>query len=107
MPRDIPVGNGDLLITFDHLSPVRELYYPMVGRYNHTGGHVQRFGVWADGELVWIEDESWKRELRYKEDTLVTDVRLTNERLGLELVCHDAVDSQEPVYMRKVTVRDL
>lgn len=107
MPRDIPVGNGDLLITFDHLYRVRDLYHPMVGRYNHTGGHVQRFGVWADGEFAWIEDESWQRDLRYKPDTLVTDVRLTSERMGLELTCNDAVDSQDPVYMRKVMVKDL
>ncbi len=107
MPRDIPVGNGDLLITFDHLYRVRDIYYPLVGRYNHTGGHVQRFGVWADGRFEWIEGEGWKRDLRYKADTLVTDVRLTHAGMGLEVVCHDVVDFHEPVYFRKVTVRDL
>jgi GH15 family glucan-1,4-alpha-glucosidase len=118
MPRDIPVGNGNLLLTFDHLYRVRDLYFPYVGRYNHTGGHVQRFGVWADGQFAWVEEggesgeggapgSGWKRELKYKPDTLVTDVRLTNERLGLELRCHDAVDFHEPVYFRKIHVRDL
>jgi GH15 family glucan-1,4-alpha-glucosidase len=107
MPRDLPIGNGDLLITFDHLYRVRDLYYPMVGRWNHTGGHVQRFGVWSDGDFAWIEDDSWRRDLRYREDTLVTEVRLTSERMGLELLCHDAVDCQDPVYIRRVTVRDL
>ncbi len=107
MPRDIPVGNGDLLITFDHLYRVRDLYYPLVGRYNHTGGHVQRFGVWADGRFAWVEDGGWERDLRYRQDTLVTAVRLRHEGLGLELVCHDAVDFHEPVYFRRVTVRDL
>lgn len=107
MPRDIPVGNGDLLITFDRLYRVRDLYYPYVGRYNHTDGHVQRFGVWADGQFAWVEDPSWTRELRYKPDTLVTDVRLVNEKLGLEVTCHDAVDYHEPVYLRRCVVRDL
>lgn len=107
MPRDIPVGNGDLLITFDHLYRVRDIYYPHVGWYNHTEGAVQRFGVWADGRMAWIEDPSWKRELRYKKDTLVTDVRLVNEELGLEIRCEDAVDFHEPVYFRVVSVRDL
>ncbi|MFM9994174.1 MAG: glycoside hydrolase family 15 protein [Phycisphaerales bacterium] len=107
MPRDIPVGNGDLLITFDRFYRVRDIYYPFVGRYNHTDGHVQRFGVWADGQFAWIEDPSWTRQLRYKPDTLVTEVRLVNERLGLELTCHDAVDCHEPVYLRKCVVRDL
>ena len=78
MPRDIPVGNGDLLITFDDRYRVRDLYYPKVGRHNHTDGHVQRFGVWADGRFAWVEDHSWKRELRYKPDTLTTEVRLLN-----------------------------
>ncbi len=107
MPRDIPVGNGDLLVTFDHLYRVRDLYFPHVGKHNHTGGHVQRFGVWADGTLAWIEEEGWTRELRYKADTLVTDVRLTHEKLGLELVCNDAVDFHEAVLFRHISVRDL
>ena len=107
MPRDIPVGNGDLLITFDRLYRVRDIYFPHVGRHNHTDGHVQRFGVWADGQFAWIEDPSWTRELRYKPDTLITEVRLVNQRLGVELTCHDAVDCHEPVYFRKCIVRDL
>lgn len=107
MPRDIPVGNGSLLVTFDHLYRVRDIYFPRVGRFNHTGGHVQRFGVWADGQFAWVEDGGWRRELKYLPDTLVTDVRLVNERLGLELICRDAVDFHEAVYFRRVTVRDL
>ncbi len=107
MPRDIPVGNGDLLVNFDELYRVRDIYFPYVGRYNHTGGHVQRFGLWADGEFTWIEDASWTRELRYLPGTMVTDVRLVNERLGLELTCNDAVDFHEPILIRRCTVRDL
>ena len=107
MPRDIPVGNGDLLVTFDRTYRVRDLYYPRVGRHNHTDGHVQRFGVWADGKFAWIEDAGWTRELRYRPDTLVTDIRLVHEGLGLEVVCTDCVDFHEPVYFRKSTVRDL
>lgn len=107
MPRDIPVGNGDLLINFDEFYRVRDVYYPCVGRYNHTGGHVQRFGVWADGELCWIEHPGWRRRLRYRDSTLVTEVVLTHEGLGLELLCEDAVDFHEPVYLRRIRVRDL
>ena len=107
MPRDIPVGNGDLLITFDHLYRVRDVYYPRVGRHNHTDGHVQRFGVWADGEFAWIDDEGWQRDLKYRDDTLSTDVRLVHERLGLEIHSSDCVDFHEPVYFRRCTVRDL
>ncbi len=107
MPRDIPVGNGDLLVTFDHTYRVRDIYFPRVGRHNHTAGHVQRFGVWADGRFAWIEDPSWERDLRYRADTLVTEVRLVNLQLGLEVLCSDAVDASDPVYLRKTVVRDL
>ncbi|MCL4221674.1 MAG: glycoside hydrolase family 15 protein [Phycisphaerales bacterium] len=107
MARDIPVGNGSLLITFDRTYRVRDIYYPNVGRHDHTGGHAQRFGVWADGQFAWIDHESWHRELRYRTDTLVTEVRLVNEKLGLELICNDAVDFHEPVYFRRCEVRDL
>lgn len=107
MPRDIPVGNGDLLITFDRHYRIRDLFYPYVGRYNHSLGHVQRFGVWADGKFAWVEDDEWEREVRYKADTLVTDVRLVHKGLELELHCADAVDFHEPVYFRKVVVHNL
>lgn len=106
MARDIPVGNGDLLINFDELYRVRDIYYPHVGRYNHSIGHVQRFGVWADGEFAWIDHPDWKRTLEYRQDTLVTEVTLRNDRLGLELVCNDCVDFHEPVFFRKMKVKD-
>jgi glucoamylase len=107
MPRDIPVGNGSLLITFDRLYRIRDIYFPHVGLHNHTDGHVQRFGVWADGQFAWIEDNSWRRELGYKPGTLATHVRLVNDRLELELTCTDAVDYAEPVFLRRMVVRDL
>ncbi|MDF1810143.1 MAG: glycoside hydrolase family 15 protein [Phycisphaerales bacterium] len=107
MPRDIPVGNGSLLITFDDLYRIRDLYSPMVGRHNHTNGHVQRFGVWIDGQMAWIEDEGWNRRLQYKPDSLTTEVTLTHEELGIEIVSNDIVDLHKPVYFRKLAVRDL
>lgn len=107
MPRDIPVGNGDLLITFDRLYRVRDIFYPQVGRYNHTDGHVQRFGVWVDGQFAWIEDAGWQRTMKYRADTLVTEVTLRHARLGLEIECRDAVDFHEPAYFRRAVIRDL
>ena len=107
MPRDIPVGNGNILVTFDEKYRLRDLYAPRVGRHNHTNGYIQRFGVWADGKISWIEDDEWERELRYRTDTLTTEVKLVNKSLGLELICNDVVDFHKPVYFRKINVRDL
>ncbi|MSQ90545.1 MAG: glycoside hydrolase family 15 protein [Phycisphaerales bacterium] len=107
MPRNLPVGNGEMLVAFDDLYRVRDLYWPHVGMPNHTCGHLQRFGVWADGQFAWIEGSGWSRDLKYVEDSLVTEVRLRNDRLGVELLCRDAVDYWSPVYFRSVTVTDL
>lgn len=107
MPRDIPVGNGDLLVTFDLQYRLRDLYFPHVGRHNHADGRVQRFGVWADGRFAWTDAPSWRRDIRYKPDTLITEVTLVSDELGLELVCNDAVDAHEPVLLRRCLVRNL
>ena len=32
MPRDLPVGNGTLLITFDQDYCLRDIYYPFIGK---------------------------------------------------------------------------
>jgi oligosaccharide amylase len=106
MPRDIPVGNGRLLVCFDDTYCVRDLYYPHVGQENHVGGGFLRFGVWVDNTFSWV-DSAWKRELTYAEDTLITEVSLYHEGLGLLLACRDAVDFHEDVYIREIRVENM
>ena len=48
MPRDIPVGNGRLLLTFDNRYQIRDVYFPHVGQENHAGAGPCRFGVYTD-----------------------------------------------------------
>ncbi len=105
--RDIPVGNGSLLVTFDDKYQIRDVYFPHVGQENHSEGFPFRFGVWADGEFSWIFENDWKRELKYLPETLVTDVRLTNADLGLEIVSNDTVASHENIFLRRVRVSNL
>lgn len=107
MARDLPIGNGDLLVNFDKFYQVRDMYYPRVGAPNHTLGHVQHFGVWADGSFAWINEDGWERSLKYTNDSLVTHVTLRHEKLGVELICNDTVDFHEPVQFRRVRCRDL
>jgi GH15 family glucan-1,4-alpha-glucosidase len=105
MPRDLPVSNGKLLVNFDLDYRIRDIYFPWIGQENHTRGQEFRFGVWADGRFSWIGPE-WENDLRYRDDTLVTDVLLTNKQLGLTIRCQDAVDFQLDVYVRRMEVRD-
>ncbi len=106
MPRDIPVGNGSFLIVFDRDYLIRDLYFPFVGLENHVAGHAFRFGIWVDGQFSRMGPE-WKKEINYLEDTLVTEVRTRNDRLGLQLNCRDTVDFHLNIYLKRITVTNL
>lgn len=106
MPRDIPVGNGSLLVNFDQAYQMRDLYWPHVGKENHTEGHACRFGVWVDGRFRWVSDEGWSRTLAYEDDTLVTQVKLHNPALDLRMTCQDTVDFHENLYLRQIVVEN-
>ncbi|KKK52387.1 hypothetical protein LCGC14_3105440, partial [marine sediment metagenome] len=106
MPRDIPVGNGNLLVNFDSDYQIRDVYFPFVGQENHSKGEPFVFGVWVDGRCSWMGPE-WEKDLRYQDDSLVTNVYLKNRALGLELKCTDIVDIDSNIYMRKIEVTNL
>jgi len=104
MPRDLPLGNGSLLVTFDQTYQLRDLYWPHVGLENHTKGLVNRFGIWVDGQFRWIDDAGWSRRLQYSGETMVSDVELVHADLPVTIVCHDVVDFHENLYVRRVNV---
>lgn len=104
MPRDIPIGNGRLLINFDCRYQIRDFYYPHVGGENQSGGYPFRFGVWCDGMFSWTSSAEWNIKMDYDDETLVTSVILQCDRLALTLNCNDAVDFHESIYLRRVRV---
>ncbi|MFQ5409081.1 MAG: glycoside hydrolase family 15 protein [Anaerolineales bacterium] len=110
MPRDLPLGNGNLLVAFDEKYQLRELYWPHVGQENHAIGHPFHFGVWvggpdgAEGRFRWLHDSGWERDLRYEHETMVTEVTLSHPVLELTLLCRDAVDFHEPILFRKIEI---
>jgi len=118
MPRDIPVGNGHMLVTFDHHYQIRDLYFPHVGQENHAGGGPCRFGVWGTlaktgksnerrkARVYWSDDQ-WQIERGYQDDTLATHVVMRHDDLGLELRCADVVDFHRPVLVRRIEIVNL
>jgi glucoamylase len=107
MPRDLPLGNGSLLIAFDQNYQIRDLYWPHVGQENHAIGHPFRTGVWVDGLFRWFDDGSWKRSLGYQDQTLVTDVKLEHPDLHISIKCKDTVDFHEDLFVRQLEICNL
>jgi len=107
MPRDIPIGNGSLLMLYDKSGLVREICFPGVGSENHAQGHAFKVGVWANGAFSWIDEDKWDQALDYEDDTLVARIKLVNKALGLDIVMRDVVDFHENVYVREISVKNV
>jgi glucoamylase len=113
MPRDIPVGNGKLLVTFDDKYQIRDVYFPHVGQENHAGAGPCRFGIHTDvpgkktSQLSWTQEPSWKIHQRYLRDTLTTSVSLDNKELKLAMYCNDVVDFHRAIHIRKIKIKNL
>lgn len=117
MPRDIPVGNGQMLVTFDQHYRIRDLYFPHVGQENHAGGPC-RFGLWAElpresrgnerrRQRVYWSDDEWDIRLGYEPNTLATDVTMRHEKLKVEMTCSDVVDFHRPLLVRRMEIQNL
>ncbi len=104
MPRDLPIGNGNLLINFDTDYNIRDIYYPYVGKENHAGGCVSRTGIWVDGSFAWIDSPEWRKEMTYESESLVTSVTAANPTLGLTLTFSDLVDFHRDIFLRRVDI---
>ena len=106
MPRDLPIGNGNVLIAFDQNALLREFHFPHIGQENHTKGEPFRFGAWVNGQFSWVPD-GWQIKRDYLEDSLVTDIEFIHDQLGLRIISNDLVDFEENIYLKKLTVENL
>lgn len=105
MPRDLPLANGQLLVSFDLEYHLIDMFYPYIGKENQTDGHICRMGVFRGGKFAWLPEGGWQcLRQRYLDDALVTDCAFAHEDLGLVLHFTDAVDFHEPVLVRRVMV---
>ena len=116
LPRDIPVGNGEMLVTFDQHYQIRDFYFPHVGQENHAGAGPCRFGVWSNlpkahenhgdrrrKRLFWTY-QNWEIDLGYQPDTLATNVVMKHRDLQLEMRCSDVVDFHRLMLVRKIEI---
>src|SRR5512135_629174 len=107
MPRDLPLGNGSLLIACDQNYQIRDLYWPHVGQENHAIGHPFRIGVWVDGQFRWLDDPKWNRSLGYQPETLVSDVNVEHPDLKVSIRFTDTVDFHEDLFVRRLEINNL
>ena len=106
MYREAVISNGQFFINFDKYLSLRDLYFPYVGQYNHLRGNKNHLIVSVDGDLRYM-DEGWERKFSYKKNSLITDMKAVNKDLGISLRINDLIHKYLPVYIRKITVKNL
>ncbi|MDF2963234.1 MAG: hypothetical protein K0S39_4969 [Paenibacillus sp.] len=104
MARDLPLGNGNVLINFDTNYNLRDIYFPYVGQENQAADHLSHFGVWTAEDFFWVDHPEFKKQASYLNDSMITHVEGGHDRLGLKLQIRDGVDIQENVFVRKVSI---
>lgn len=108
MPRDLPLGNGHLLVAFDLQHHLCDVFFPKVGMENQTDGRMCRLGFWRDGVFAWFPDDGFEIvECDYEEHTLVARVHAHSPRLGISVELKDAVDSREDVLLRRIRIESM
>ena len=108
MPRDVILGNGNILVNLDQYCTIRDIYYPYVGQYNHVGGHRCRVGVWtSDAGFAWMGGEAWDWQLGYDGNTLVGKSTAHHRGLGIAVHMEHSVHPDRNILLNKVTVQNL
>lgn len=107
VPRELVLGNGNVLVNFDRFFILRALYFPYAGMDNHVGEGGCRMGVWAGGRFAWLDDPGWERSVEYRSGTMVGEVRARHAGLGIDLEIHAAVHYREDLYLQRTRLRNL
>lgn len=104
MARPVMLGNGSLTVGLNEHGLVHDFYYPYVGLDNLTTARSvhHKIGVWVDGKFSWVDDGSWKLNVNFDSDALISDIRMENDSLQLELEFKDFVDSEINAFGRLI-----
>jgi GH15 family glucan-1,4-alpha-glucosidase len=109
MARQLVLSNGSLHVGINNYGLVHDFYYPYVGLENHSAGKALRhkIGVWVDGNISWLDDESWAISFKSATDSLVGHVKARHDRLNVLLEFDDFVDAESNIFFRNVHVINL
>ena len=106
MARPIVLSNGQMHIGINHYGLVHDFYYPYVGGENHAAAADKRHkvGVYVDGNLSWLDDESWTFSMTYGDNSLIGHTTASNPSLQVVLEFTDVIAHDSASFVRSVHV---
>ncbi|HVL49059.1 MAG TPA: glycoside hydrolase family 15 protein [Candidatus Thermoplasmatota archaeon] len=106
MPRDVPLGNGRLLVNFDAFHRLRDVCWPHTGSENHTHGHVSHLLLGSENRAVPL-GPGWRVESAYEPGALVAKTTVRHARLAIEATILETVAPGADVFARRVRLANL
>lgn len=104
--RPIVLSNGEMHVGLNTYGLVHDLYYPYVGLENHSADRSlrHRVGVFVDGQMHWLDDNTWVITQSYPHDSLIGHTVARNADIGIIIEFDDVVDVDENAFLRTVHV---
>src|ERR1035438_10241927 len=104
MGRPVILSNGQLTVGLNESGLVNAFYYPYVGLENLSNarktGH--KIGVWTENHFSWIDDGSWKVDIDFETDALISQTSMENDNLKVRITTSDFVDHQYNAFCRRI-----
>lgn len=106
MGRPVVLSNNQMFVGLNENGLVHDFYYPYVGLDNLTTARSlqHKVGVWVDGQFSWTDDGSWRTEVDFEVDALISAIKLTSDTLGIALFLQDYIDDEYNALIRHITI---
>jgi glucoamylase len=106
MGRPVVLSNGRLFVGLDENGLVHDFYYPYVGLENLTTARSSqhKIGVWVDGQFKWTDDGSWRVNVDFEEDAMVSNITMHSDELAISLQLHDFIDDKYNALIRHISI---
>jgi GH15 family glucan-1,4-alpha-glucosidase len=87
MGRQVVLSNGHILVGLDDNGTVHDFYYPYIGLENLTSARNpnHKIGVWVNGKFSWLDDDSWKIDIDFEDEALVSKISAVNHNSQLAI----------------------
>ena len=106
MARPVVLSNGQMFVGLDESGLVHDFYYPYVGLENLTNARncQHRIGIWVDNRFSWVNDGSWKIDLDFEDDALISQIHMISDSLEIELEFQDFIDINSNSFIRRINI---
>ena len=99
--RQTPVGNGRLLVNHDLRGNVKDIFYPHVGKENHSQYTHSPLLIKIGNELTEFGSEGWEIDIDYRDVSLIAEI--SGKYRDLEVKISAAVHPEIDLFVREIT----